>query len=85
MMEADTVTLFMRGPGEQSRSYAALDMLDRTVSSSRADDSETELIEERRHTDGQRRLEFSEFVRLRSRLAALRVIDAISHTDQISR
>ncbi|MGW6457497.1 hypothetical protein ACWF94_16525 [Streptomyces sp. NPDC055078] len=29
VMEADTVTLFMRGPKQQARSYAALDMLDR--------------------------------------------------------
>jgi hypothetical protein len=72
VMEADTVTLFMRGPKEQTRSYAALDMLDRLIVDAAADPVSPV---ERRHTDGERSLGFDEYVRLRDRLSALGVLD----------
>ncbi|AUY54599.1 hypothetical protein EH183_30570 [Streptomyces sp. CB01881] len=79
VMEAGTVTLFMRGPKEQARSYAALDMLDRLTV-----DAATEPVasEQRRHTDGERGLGFDEYLRLRDRLSAQGVLEpSVSPTD----
>lgn len=78
VMEADTVTLFMRGPKQQTRSYAALDMLDRLVVDTAA---EPVAPAKRRHTDGERGLGFDEYIRLRDHLSALGVLDPFARFD----
>ncbi|OKI10233.1 hypothetical protein A6A06_01770 [Streptomyces sp. CB02923] len=71
VMEADTVTLFMRGPREQARSYAATDMLGRLAPLVAPDPSDEPV---KRHTDGARGLTFDEYTGLRRRLASLGVV-----------
>ncbi|CAM4360170.1 hypothetical protein NONI108955_22545 [Nocardia ninae] len=80
MMEADTVTLFMRGPGEQGSSYAAQDMLDRVDGGNRADGDQSApaTTAARKHTDGQRPLELNEYRRLRHRLMTLGALGPVS-------
>jgi hypothetical protein len=79
VMEADTVTLFMRGPREQRRSYAALDMLDRqnvgADSASSGEVSSGEVV--KRHTDGARALRPDEYEELCGRLTALGLLDPV--------
>lgn len=74
VMEADTVTLFMRGPREQQRSYAALDMLDRQNHGTDAASS-GEVV--KRHTEGARALRPDEYEELCGRLAALGHLDPV--------
>lgn len=75
VMEANTVTLFMRGPREQNRSYAALDLLDRQ---NLGEDSASAGAVVKRHTDGARALEPDEYAELRGRLTAAGLLEPVA-------
>jgi hypothetical protein len=73
LMKANTVTLFLRGPKEQSRSYAALDMLDRQSQENEGVPSDP-LVKS--HTDGARPLQTIEYLAIRVKLISANLLVA---------
>ncbi|MEU7829508.1 hypothetical protein [Nonomuraea sp. NPDC049129] len=81
IMERDTVTLFLRGPRRQERSYAAVDML-QTYMETYAAQAPEEIRDGvfngshtfQSHTEMNRRMSFEEYFGLSARLTAMGVI-----------
>lgn len=75
MMAANTITLFMRGPKEQGRSFAALDLLGRQNLGDGSGDPGSVV---KKHTDGSRALRTDEYRRLRGRMIGAGLLEPVA-------